>query len=53
MVALILFLILVAILFGAGAAIHALWWVAIIALAIWVLGFVLRPHGGGGRWYYW
>ncbi len=49
--ALLLFLLLVAILFGAGAAVHMLWWVAIIALALWVVGFVARPSGG--RWYRW
>ncbi len=53
MVPLLLVLLLVAILFGAGAAVHALWWVAVIALALWVIGFVARPSGGGGRWYYW
>jgi len=51
MVPLVLFLILVALLFGLGAAVHTLFWVAIIALAIWVIGFALRPSGG--RWYYW
>ncbi|MBV8196109.1 MAG: hydrophobic protein [Candidatus Dormibacteraeota bacterium] len=51
MAALILFLLLVALLFGVGAAVHALWIVAIIALAIWLIGFAFRPHGG--RWYYW
>jgi hypothetical protein len=51
MVALLLFLLLVAILFGAGAAFHALWWVAIIALVLWAVGFLARP--AGGRWYRW
>lgn len=51
MFALLLFLILVAILFGVGVALHVLWWVAIIALVIWLLGFLAHP--GGGRWYYW
>ncbi|MBV9100984.1 MAG: hydrophobic protein [Candidatus Dormibacteraeota bacterium] len=51
MVALILALIVIAILFGAGAALHALWWIAIIALAIWLIGFAFRP--GGRTWYYW
>jgi hypothetical protein len=49
--AVLLFLLLVAILFGAGAAVHMLWWVAVIALALWVVGFLAHP--GGGRWYYW
>jgi hypothetical protein len=53
MVPLLLVLLLVAVLFGAGTAVHALWWVAVIALALWVIGFVARPSGGGGRWYRW
>jgi hypothetical protein len=51
MVPVLLCLLLVALLFGAGAAIHALWWIAIIALAVWVVGFLARPSGG--RWYRW
>jgi hypothetical protein len=51
MAALLVVLLLVAILFGAGVAIHALWWIAIIALALWLVGFLAHP--GGGRWYYW
>jgi steroid 5-alpha reductase family enzyme len=51
MVALLMFLLLVALLFGAGAAVHTLWWIAVIALALWVVGFVARPQGG--RWYRW
>jgi steroid 5-alpha reductase family enzyme len=51
-IALVLFLLLVAILFGAGAALHALWWVAIIALALWLVGFAVGPRAGR-RWYYW
>ncbi|HEX3606893.1 MAG TPA: hydrophobic protein [Candidatus Dormibacteraeota bacterium] len=47
----LLVLLLVAILFGAGAAVHMLWWVAVIALALWLVGFAARPRGG--RWYYW
>jgi hypothetical protein len=43
-------LLLILLLFGAGAAIHALWWIAVIALALWLIGFVARP---GGRWYRW
>jgi hypothetical protein len=44
-------LVLIAILFGLGAVVNALWWVAIIALVLWLVGFAFRP--GGGRWYYW
>jgi hypothetical protein len=49
--ALLVFLLIVALLFGIGVAVHALLWVAIIALVIWLIGFMLRPSGG--RWYYW
>ena len=28
-------------------------WVAIVALALWLAGFMVRPHGRGHRWYYW
>jgi len=51
MVALLLFLLLIVILFGTGVALHALWWIAIAALVIWLIGFAARPRGG--RWYYW
>ena len=48
---LLLFLLLVIVLFGAGAAVHLLWLLAIVALAMWLVGFGYRPRGG--RWYYW
>ncbi len=51
MCALIAFLILTAALFGAGVALHVLWWIALVMLAIWLLGFLFR--GGRRRWYYW
>jgi steroid 5-alpha reductase family enzyme len=51
MVPVLFFLLVVALLFGAGAAVHTLWWIAIIALAVWVVGFLARPSGG--RWYRW
>ncbi|MGH7747213.1 MAG: DUF5670 family protein [Candidatus Dormibacteria bacterium] len=28
-----------------------LWWIAVIALALWLVGFAARPSGG--RWYRW
>jgi len=49
MAPLLVFLLLILLLFGAGAAVHALWWVAVIALALWLIGFVVRPSGSG-RW---
>jgi steroid 5-alpha reductase family enzyme len=51
MLPLILFLVLIALLFGLGTAAHVLWWIAIIALVVWLVGFMFRPSGG--RWYYW
>ncbi|MFF3909189.1 hydrophobic protein [Streptomyces sp. NPDC001848] len=55
MVPLLLVLLLALVLFGAGFALKALWWLAVIVLAVWLLGFVVRPAGGGrrGRWYRW
>ncbi|MFF5126830.1 hydrophobic protein [Streptomyces syringium] len=58
MVPLIAVLLLALLLFGAGFALKALWWVALIVLAVWLLGFVIRPTAGGGgrrsgRWYRW
>ena len=56
MVPLLLVLLLALFLFGAGFALKALWIVAVIVLAVWLLGFVLRSAGAGGRrgrWYRW
>ncbi|PZT73447.1 MULTISPECIES: hydrophobic protein [unclassified Streptomyces] len=56
MVPVILVLLLALILFGAGFALKALWWIAVAVLVVWLLGFVVRPVGGGGkrsRWYRW
>ncbi|MCY0944161.1 hydrophobic protein [Streptomyces antarcticus] len=54
MVPLLLVLLLVLILFGAGFAVKILWWVAIAVLILWLIGFVARPKSGGrGRWYRW
>jgi hypothetical protein len=51
MCALIAFLFLTVLLFGAGFALHVLWWIALIALVMWLIGLAFRPRGG--RWYYW
>jgi hypothetical protein len=48
MVPLLLVLLLAVVLFGVGFAVKALWWIALIVLAVWLLGFVVR-----GRWYRW
>ncbi|MER6778051.1 MULTISPECIES: hydrophobic protein [unclassified Streptomyces] len=53
MVPLLLVLLLVLILFGAGFALKILWWVAIAVLILWLIGFVARPKSGSGRWYRW
>ena len=49
--ALVLFLLLTLVLFGAGFAVKALWWVALIMLAIWLIGLVARTPDR--RWYRW
>jgi hypothetical protein len=60
-------LLVVLILFGIGFAIHILWWLALAALIVWVLGFFLRVGDTVARprrrnwfnraprrsWYYW
>jgi len=55
MLPLILVLLVVLALFGAGFVLKALWVIAGVLLVVWLLGFVLRtPAGtGGGRWYRW
>ncbi|WP_441245584.1 hydrophobic protein [Kitasatospora sp. McL0602] len=56
MVPLLLVLLLALILFGAGFALEVLWWVAIVVLVVWLLGFVARgtsSAGSRGRWYRW
>jgi hypothetical protein len=42
MLLLILALLIILALFGAGFALHVLWWVAIAALVIFVVGFFVR-----------
>ncbi|GHI29719.1 hypothetical protein Sdagh_14490 [Streptomyces daghestanicus] len=56
MVPLLLVLLLALILFGAGFALKVLWWVALVVLVLWLLGFLVRgttAGGGRGRWYRW
>jgi hypothetical protein len=50
-IALILLAVVAIVLFGVGFTLHVLWWVAIAAVVVWLLGFLVRP--GGQRWYYW
>ncbi|MCF2436906.1 hydrophobic protein [Streptomyces thinghirensis] len=52
----LLVLLLALILFGAGFALKALWWIAVIVLVVWLLGFVVHTADSGGRkgrWYRW
>ena len=51
----LLVLLIALILGGLGFAIHVLWWIALIVLAIWLLGFLFRTAEGTGhrRWYRW
>lgn len=53
MVALIVLLLLLAIFGGLGFAAHVLWFVLIVAVALWVIGFFVGGVQGGGRrrWY--
>jgi hypothetical protein len=54
--ALILLVLLIALLLGGlGFAVHILWWIALIVLVVWVLGFLIRVGEGGSRsrWYRW
>jgi hypothetical protein len=56
MVPILLVLLLAVLLFGAGFAVEALWWVAVIVLAFWLLGFLWRgttATGTRSRWYRW
>jgi len=50
---LLLVLLLALILGGLGFAVHVLWWVALIVLAIWLIGFFMRSADSGARWYRW
>jgi hypothetical protein len=53
MVAILLVLLLALALGGAGFALHVLWYAAIVVFVLWLIGFLVRPSGGGGRWYRW
>jgi len=54
--ALILLVLLLALLLGGlGFAVHILWWIALIVLIVWFVGFLVRAGEGGSRnrWYRW
>jgi hypothetical protein len=49
-------LLLALILGGLGFVVHVLWWIALIVLALWLLGFFFTGAAAGGprrRWYRW
>ncbi len=46
----VLLVLLALILGGAGFALHVLWWIALIMLALFVVGFALRGGGRRSRW---
>jgi hypothetical protein len=50
--AVLLVLLLALVLGGLGFAAHVLWWIALIVLAIWLIGFFVRG-AEGARWYRW
>ncbi|WP_241094442.1 hydrophobic protein, partial [Actinacidiphila bryophytorum] len=39
---LLVVLLLALLLFGAGFALHLLWWIAVVVLVLWLLGFFAR-----------
>jgi uncharacterized membrane protein YecN with MAPEG domain len=53
MVALVALVLILALLGGLGFAVHVLWYVLIVALLVWAIGFFIgsAPVGGGRRWY--
>lgn len=56
MTALVILVLILAIFGGLGFAVHFLWYLLIIAVILWLLGFFIggaeRGLGGGGRrWY--
>ncbi|WP_327064931.1 hydrophobic protein [Kitasatospora sp. NBC_01250] len=53
---LLIVLLLALVLGGLGFAVHVLWWIALVVLVLWLLGFVFRSptsSGSRGRWYRW
>jgi hypothetical protein len=42
MMLMLLALLIILIVAGAGFALHVLWWVAIAALIVWIIGFFVR-----------
>jgi hypothetical protein len=57
MMVILLVLLLAVVLAGLGFAVHLLWWLALIVLAIWLVGFLFRAAETTAarrrRWYRW
>jgi hypothetical protein len=56
MALLLIVLLVILLLGGFGFAVHALWWIALIALIVWLVGFFVRTTDSAGtrsRWYRW
>jgi hypothetical protein len=55
MALILLVLLLALILGGLGFVLHVLWWIALVVLLLWLLGFLVRVGEGAsrGRWYRW
>ena len=51
--ALVVLVLLLLLLGGGGLVWNVLWYALVIALAVWLLGFIVRAVDGGGRWYRW
>ena len=51
MFAVIVVLLLAALLFGVGFAVHFLWILAAVVLVLWLIGFLAR--GADAAWYRW
>ncbi|HEY5017506.1 MAG TPA: hydrophobic protein [Streptosporangiaceae bacterium] len=51
----LLVLLLALILGGLGFVLHVLWWIALVVLVLWLLGFLVRVGKGTSRsrWYRW
>jgi hypothetical protein len=54
--ALILLVLLLALLLGGlGFILHVLWWIALVVIVLWLVGFLVRAGEGASRsrWYRW
>jgi hypothetical protein len=53
MVALLALVLILAIFGGLGFAVHVLWYILIVAILLWLIGFFIGGVEGGGRrrWY--